>query len=77
MNTQELQEIASEGSPEDIPRLVEELTRYCRVTEIGRRLQQARGKRDAALELYESLSREAEALDEQLQAELNALAVGE
>lgn len=77
MNTQELQEIAAETNPADIPRLVKELSRYCHVAEIGRRLQQARAKRDAALELYESLSREAEALDDQLQAELNAMALGE
>jgi hypothetical protein len=77
MNTQELREIAGAANAEDIPRLVEELTRYSQVMEIGCRLHQVRVRRDAALRLYESLCGEANLLEEQFQAELNELVMKE
>jgi hypothetical protein len=77
MNTQELRAIAVAADAEDIPRLVEELTRYSQVMEIGCRLYQVRVRRDAALRLYESLCSEANLLEEQLQAELNELVMKE
>ncbi|MCA1568128.1 MAG: hypothetical protein LC803_21285 [Acidobacteria bacterium] len=77
MNTQELREIAVTADAADIPRLVEELTRYSQAMEIGCRLHQVRVRRDAALRLYESLCSEANLLEEQFQAELNELVMKE
>lgn len=77
MNTQELREIAGAANAEDVSRLVEELTRYSQVMEIGCRLQQVRVRRDAALRLYESLRSEADMLDQQFQAELSELVMKE